>query len=208
MEPLISESTTIEGALLQLGRGLISGLSKAKMNFLIKGLSSDYDIDNKVEELLKCIKSSEENENLIATLFRQISNSESPKVCVIFGLVIADHLKDDFKVSHEELILCKALESATDYDLNNFKIIMEKFIIENSYGRKVELSSELNSIESYISTCDWCVNNRIFKTLPAEYSEEDESLIIENQYYATKTSDALYNYLKRAKILWDEDKAI
>ena len=64
----------------------------------------------------------------------------NPKVCVIYGLILANHLETLTEFTHEELIVCKALENATDYDLKNFKEIMENYLKPTSNGRILLLS--------------------------------------------------------------------
>ncbi|MEE0093100.1 MAG: sugar transferase, partial [Collinsella aerofaciens] len=45
---------------------------------------------------------------IVANLFKQTVNAECPKVCVIYGLILANHLETLTEFTHEELIVCKA----------------------------------------------------------------------------------------------------
>ena len=90
-----------------------------------------------MNELYNYVNSSPEKAIIVANLFKQTVNAECPKVCVIYGLILANHLETLTEFTHEELIVCKALENATDYDLKNFKEIMENYLKPTSNGRRI-----------------------------------------------------------------------
>lgn len=124
----ITEGVTVVNPVVGFSIGVTNGFliqyGSYKFNKLLKGLESGCNLETRYNQLDTYIKSSIKNAQIVANLFTKTINAECPKVCIIYGLVLARHLDNSTEFTHEEMILCKALENATDYDLNNFKEIM------------------------------------------------------------------------------------
>lgn len=132
---------------------------------------------------------------------------ESPfsvKVCVIYGLILANHLETLTEFTHEELIVCKALENATDYDLKNFKEIMENYLKPTSNGRRIVFPKDFADIAAFTTTCDWCVYNRIFVSRTAEWGEMEEGVLdISTYYYEANPASVLLDNINAARQTWN-----
>lgn len=126
------------------------------------------------------------------------------KVCVIYGLILANHLETLTEFTHEELIVCKALENATDYDLKNFKEIMENYLKPTSNGRRIVFPKDFADIAAFTTTCDWCVYNRIFVSRTAEWGEMEEGVLdISTYYYEANPASVLLDNINAARQTWN-----
>mgnify|MGYP000941091355 CR=1 FL=1 len=127
-----------------------------------------------------------------------------PKVCVIYGLILANHLETLTEFTHEELIVCKALENATDYDLKNFKEIMENYLKPTSNGRRIVFPKDFADIAAFTTTCDWCVYNRIFVSRTAEWGEMEEGVLdMSTYYYEANPASVLLDNINAARQTWN-----
>ena len=127
----------VAGIVGGIGNDLLSEYNTFKLGHLLNGLASGFNLERRLNELYNYVNSSPEKAIIVANLFKQTVNAECPKVCVIYGLILANHLETLTEFTHEELIVCKALENATDYDLKNFKEIMENYLKPTSNGRRI-----------------------------------------------------------------------
>lgn len=126
------------------------------------------------------------------------------KVCVIYGLILANHLETLTEFTHEELIVCKALENATDYDLKNFKEIMENYLKPTSNGRRIVFPKDFADIAAFTTTCDWCVYNRIFVSRTAEWGEMEEGILdMSTYYYEANPASVLLDNINAARQTWN-----
>ena len=157
-----------------------------------------------MNELYNYVNSSPEKAIIVANLFKQTVNAECPKVCVIYGLILASHLETHTEFTHEELIVCKALENATDYDLKNFKEIMENYIKQTSNGRRIVFPKDFSDIAAFTTTCDWCVYNRIFVSRMAEWGEIEEGILdMSTYYYVANPASVLLDNIYAARQTWN-----
>lgn len=194
----------VAGLIGEVGNEFISKYNTFKLSYLLNGLSSGLNIETRLNQLYTYVNSSTEKAILVANLLKQTINAECPKVCIIYGLILAKHLSDTTPFTHEEMIVCKALENATDYDLNNFKEIMEKYRKPVSTGNKIALPKDFPDLIGFTTTCDWCVYNRIFISRMAEWGEmEDGVLDISTYYYEAGPASVLLEYINNARQTWD-----
>ena len=106
----------VAGIVGGIGNDLLSEYNTFKLGHLLNGLASGFNLERRLNELYNYVNSSPEKAIIVANLFKQTVNAECPKVCVIYGLILANHLETLTEFTHEELIVCKALENATDYE--------------------------------------------------------------------------------------------
>lgn len=181
---------------------VISDYNIYKLTLLLKGISSGLNTETRMNELYNYINKSDENAINVANIFQKVINAESPKVCLLYGLIIAEHLDSSNCFTQEELIVCKALENSTDYDLSIFKNIMEQYTKAEENERKIiELPSGLENRDSYVTTCDWCVYNRIFVIEHVKY--ENSTLIHNRFYYVSAPANILLKYIDDLHRVWD-----
>lgn len=181
---------------------VITDYNTYKLTLLLKGISTGLNIETRMNELYNYINQSEENAINVANIFKKTINAESPKVCLLYGLLIADHLESSNSFTQEELIVCKALENGTDFDLCIFKDIMEQYTKDEETERKsIVLPSGLKNRDEYITTCDWCVYNRIFVM---ENVKCENSILKYNRfYYASAPANILLKYINDLHRVWD-----
>ena len=104
-----------------IGNDILSKYNDLKLSYLLKGLEAESNIEKRLNQLYTYVKSSHNKALNVANLFKQTITAECPKACFLYGLIMASHLDSDTSFTYDELIVCKAIETATDYDLKNFK---------------------------------------------------------------------------------------
>lgn len=193
----------VAGLVASVGNDLLSEYNTFKLSLLLNELSTGFNTEMKLNELYTYVTSSPENAIAVANLFKQTTNAECPKVCIIYGLILANHIEEKTEFTHEEMIVCKALENATDYDLSNFKEIMEKYLKPVSSGNRIVFPHEFADLSRFTTTCDWCVYNRIFVSRMAEWGDMDEGVLdINTYYYESKPASVLLSYIYKARQTW------
>ena len=192
------------GVVAGVGDTLLGEYNNYKFSLLLQGLASGLNIEMRLNELYNYVTSIQEKAIIVANLFRKTINAECPKVCIIYGLILANHTKDNTSLTQNELIVCKALENATDYDLDSFEEIMEKYMEDTFSGKRVVFPKDFPLIENYSSTCDWAVYNRIFASHMAQWEDMEEgNLDISTYYYAANPAAVLLEYIKSARQIWN-----
>ena len=192
------------GMAVGIGNDLLSKYNNFKLSYLLSGLASGCNLEKRLNQLYTYVTSSSEKAINIANLFKQTVAAECPKACIIYGLILASHLDSDTKFTYDELIVCKALENATDYDLKNFKEIMDNYLISKPNGReRIVFPKGFSDIDIFTTTCDWCVYNRIFVSQMAHWEEMDEGTADVNTYYYTaRPASVLLNYIDNCNQTW------
>lgn len=194
----------IAGIVGGIGNDFLSEYNTFKLGHLLKGLSSGLNLEMRLNELYDYVNSSPEKAIIVANLLKQTINAECPKVCVIYGLILANHLNELSEFTYEEMIVCKALENATDYDLKNFKEIMEHYLKPTSNGNRIVFPQDFSDLTTFTTTCDWCVYNRIFVSRMAEWGEIEEGVLdISTYYYTSSPASVLLNYINAARQTWN-----
>lgn len=194
----------VAGIVGGIGNDLLSEYNTFKLGHLLNGLASGFNLERRLNELYNYVNSSPEKAIIVANLFKQTVNAECPKVCVIYGLILANHLETLTEFTHEELIVCKALENATDYDLKNFKEIMENYLKPTSNGRRIVFPKDFADIAAFTTTCDWCVYNRIFVSRTAEWGEMEEGILdMSTYYYEANPASVLLDNINAARQTWN-----
>ena len=171
-----------------------------KLNRLLDSLSKKLNVEQGINLLYTYVNSSQEKAINVANLFKQTCNAECPKVCVIYGWILAEHIDNNTNFTHNELIVCKALENATDYDLKNFKEIMDGYIQSTSDGDRIVFAQDFEKADTYTTTCDWGVYNRLFCTRMGIV--KDETIELGTCYYTTKSAELLLKNIKEIQQIW------
>lgn len=201
---VLSLTNPIIGVISEIGNDFLSEYNNFKLSHLLSGLASGFNIEMRLNELYNYVTSSPEKAITIANLFKQTVNAECPKACIIYGLIISNHLVTGTILTYDELIVCKAIESATDYDLNNFKIIMENYLKSTANGRRIVFPKDFADMDTFTTTCNWCVYNRIFVSRMAQWEEMDgNALDLTTYFYTAKPASVLLDYINSASRIWD-----
>lgn len=191
----------VTGIAAEVGKNILSEYNTFKFSLLLKGFSTGLNVESRLNELYNYVNSSQEKAINVANLFRKTINAECPKVCVIYGLILANHMGSNTEFTQDELIVCKALENATECDLKNLKEIMEKYLKSGPNGNRIVFPKGFADLDKFTTTCDWGVYNRIFVSRTAEV--EDGVLELSTHYYEAKSASVLMKYIKEAHQIWD-----
>lgn len=193
------------GAVASCTDQFIQKFNEIKLHWLLRGLSSGLNMEKQTNDLFCYVKSSNERAYLVANTLKKCLAAETPKACVIYGMILARHLGDDNDFTQNELIVCKALENATDQDLVNFMEIMGQYVdIDTNHRRRVFFKdADSAKVLRLRSTCDWCAYNRIFITevyMTIHVFDRDKNA---SEYFVTDVSDILYDLVNDVQQIWD-----
>ena len=111
--------------------------------------------------------------------------------------------------TRDELIVCKAVENANDYDLESFCTLMKECIEKQEDGRRKIVYSTKDStlIAEYDTTCSWCVFNRLFIEVPMEWGVIGETLkATPTHYYVERPADILLGLIDEVKQIWQYER--
>lgn len=199
----------VMGVAADVGNAFLSSYNNFKLNYLLNGLASGSNIEKRLNQLYTYVKLSTEKALIVANTLKRTVNAESPKVCIIYGLILADHMDSSTTFSNDELIVCRALEGATDFDLENFRTVMEEYLrpglseaekvskCQVSFPKDFDRETELNT------TCDWCVYSRLFTSHALEWQRMADTLNLDENYYVTNAAVVLLDYIHKARQTWD-----
>ena len=118
---------------INAGNVIITRLEDYKLKYLLYGLSNGKNVEMHINMLRNYVMSSSERAYRVADVFKKTVVSESLNSCILLGAELAKKLKDDTDYTIDELIVCKALENAIDYDLKCFKELMTNCVYNEHY---------------------------------------------------------------------------
>lgn len=143
----------------------------------------------------------------ISNEFRKIILSNSLLSSSLIAYIIGQIVKEKRKCTHEEVILLDAIAEMTDYDIRNFKTMMES-ANDSIAGRDVIEITKLGeeNRNSYNYTLKRCANSGIFEVesnfIGDSLDEDDEEDFYAcSIYVVTNMSRTLMSYLERIKPL-------
>ena len=210
-EAVLAEAGLVAGTIYPIAGFITESFSvflqqydKHKLRLLIKGLSKDMNVEKHMNELYNYVNSSSIRAFTIGNVLKETIAAKSPKICMLYGLIIAKHIgiqKTDFTI--DDIIVCNALENASDFDLENFKEIMELWI--NQEG-KIEYPKEEK--EKLEKTCLWCVYSRLFSIHRFPWaiigSEDDpNSKTVKTNYIIDSSAKLLQNLINELGLTWN-----
>ncbi len=177
---------------------------KLKLRMLIKGLSKDLDVEKHINELYNYVSSSPTRAFTVGNVLKEAVAAKSPKICMLYGIILAEHVnkqKTDFTI--DDIIVCNALENASDFDLDNFKELMEHWINQEGY---IEYPKEEK--EKFEKTCLWCIYSRLFNihgfTWAILGGEDDpESKTVRTNYVVESSAKMLLNLVNELGMTWN-----
>lgn len=173
-----------------------------KRQKMLEGLAQNGDYDRALSSLAKYIQNDSERAFYVGSIFQKVLEAESPTVCMLYGLILSKHKPDDeVSFSMEEMIVAKALSSASDFDLKNFRIIMSKYIkVQEDGSKQVVYDEELtDNINALNTTALWAVYNRLFTNAALEWGvfPMDSSKVM-TQMYIQPPAELLFELLNES----------
>lgn len=158
-----------------------------RLYYLLNALGEGLNIETLKNQLVNYIKSNDARALKVIDVFRKSLVHESIIAITLMGLLMGENVNSDKDFSHNELLVYKALDNATDYDLKVFRNLIK--------SKKIKNDSNLS--EEEILTCRWCVQNRLFEEHLMEWN-------IKERYTSTKASDVLYKLMNDVpNYLWN-----
>ena len=210
---LLSSINPLLGVAGSAVNSFLNEFDNYKVNQLLVGLASGLNGEKKINELYNYIVSSHERAFTIGNIFRQAINAQTPKVCVLYGHIISNHIGEKEKsFTQEELIVCNALISATDFDIKNFKTLMDSCVRKDENGiRKISYSKDDKDVleiqNTLNATCYWCVYNRIFSSNPMQFfSIDGEKFNIDTSFCVESPADVLLKYITAVQQILNYDE--
>lgn len=178
---------------------ILSLADQMKLDGIIRGLSDGLNIETRMNELYSYVENNREHAFLVSENFRKVMLSGSTITCCIMGVMMADLSSEKRDPTQCEMIIMRALDSFTDYDIHYFKEIIDNtYIGKTDDGIKyIDVSAFPEDKKSeYMMTLDFCKQNRIFKSNSVV---TDDGSFIANAAIVDNISDMLYTYIDRAK---------
>lgn len=177
---------------------------KLKLRMLIKGLSKDLDVEKHINELYNYVSSSPIRAFSVGNVLKETVAAKSPKICMLYGLILSKHVGSqgkDFTI--DDIIVCNALENASDFDLDNFKELMELWI--NQEGKIEYPKTEKEKLEK---TCLWCVYSRLFSIHGFTWAilggkDDPESKTVKTNYIVESSAKMLLNLINELGSTWN-----
>lgn len=186
--------------------GKIAKLSNDyKLNCAWKCLANGINVEKSINELYNYVNDSE-RAFFISNEFRKIILSSSVLSSSVIAFIVGKIVKENRKCTHKEAIILNAIRNMTDYDLKNFKIMMEKSIDKLVDHEIIEISKlDKENIDSYKYTLHVCTNGGVFlleKGLMGEADENEYLSLYEGSHYlVTEIAYTLMEYLEAVRQL-------
>ena len=192
---LISPVTGVLGSLLQKH-------DKIKLAYLLRGLASDLNMERHLNELYQYVTSSAQRAYTVANVLRETIAAKTPKVCMIYGKILANHTgKQEREFTNDDIIVCNALENASDYDLEVLKLIMET--CEKDDEQRIYLKK--GDLHKYQNTLSWCLYTRLFHEGTPTYgslggfASQTEEEVVKSDYIVGSAADLLLSLMNELK---------
>ncbi len=193
----------VKGIAAKFFYNIANQYSDFKLQYLLSGLVRKENTELILNKLYGYVNDNPENAITVANLFKKVVNAECQRVCFIYGLILSEHICDDSRFSRDELIVCRALENATEYDLINFRKIMEKYLKNIEDKKRIVFPEKFSDKEELIVTCEWCVYNRIFGSMMTEWGDLDENKGDVTPYYVMRPAEVLIEYIRCTRQIWE-----
>lgn len=186
------------GQLVQVANTLNSIVNSKKLNVAWKCLDSDVNVEKSINELYNYV-TNEERAFYIAECFRKIAWSNSKIAAAIIGLIVGEIKNQSRDFCNEDIILLNALENMTDFDIRNFKSLMEGDYINDDIGIEYFDTTLFpdDKKEEYMEILELGEKYRLFSS--STNSVEGENFFFGKEYIPKKVSKNLLTYINRVK---------
>lgn len=199
----INNISPILGATISVG---LQRFNEIKLRYLLKGLASDLNMEKRLNQLRNYVMSSTSRAFTVANVFREAIAANSPKICLLYGIILSKHLgKQGKDFSHDDILVCHALENASDYDLDIYKEIMTNCVTTDK-----KIAYKKQDKKKYDQTCTWCLYNRLFikrgyicAELSGDYDDISDDIDINTGYCVESAAELLLELIDTLKRIWD-----
>lgn len=183
---------------------VVSSVNRKKLYEAWKYIAKDENIEKSINQLYNYINN-EERAFYVAECFKKIAWSNSKIAASIIGVMLGEIKTQKRDFCNDDLLLLNALEHMTDFDIRNFKELMEENCIEGDSGKEYFDSTQFpkEKMGEYYSILEFGEKYRLF-SVSQEYSTDDnDALFIEVEYAPKKVSKKLLEYINCVKQIID-----
>ena len=185
------------GQFVQAANILNKAINNKKLYTAWKCLAKDENVEKSINELYNYVDN-EERAFYVADCFRKIAWSNSKIAASIIGLILGEIKLENREFSNEDVILFNALEYMTDFDIRNFKELIEgNFIATDDTGQQyfdVSLFPD-DKREDYLLTLTFGERHRILSSI--HQTLKDGTIQFSTFYQTNKFSDILLKYINK-----------
>ncbi len=184
---------------MEIIKHICSVADECRYNAIIQGLAEDNNIECRLNELYNYINS-KDRAFFVSESFRKAMLGNSVIACSIMSLVLSDNVKNNRDFSQEDMILMRALEHFSDYDLQNVEeIIQGSYFKELPNGTQCIDTSRFpaDKKDTYMLTIDYCIQYRL---LVKSHHSIDGSLYMD-EITVNQQAYRLLGYIKRVQRL-------
>lgn len=183
------------GDLVEISNFFVTSINKKKLFDAWKGIAKDENIEKCVNEVYNFIN----NENrafYVAECFRKIAWSNSKIAATIIGIMLGEIKEQDRDFCNDDLILLDALEHMTDFDIRNFKQLLEGNYINDDIGKKYfdTVLFPKDKKDEYLQVLEFGEKYRLFSIITN--STEDDNFFFGTEYIPKEISYKLLEYIQ------------
>lgn len=180
---------------MEIIKHICSVADECRYNAILQGLSEDNNLECRLNELYNYINS-KDRAFFVSETFRKAMLGNSIIACSIMSLILSDNVKCNRDFSQEDMILMRALEHFSDYDLQNVEEI-----IQGDYYKKLPDGTQCietsrfpsDKKDTYMLTVDYCIQYRL---LIKTHHSIGESLYMD-EITVSQQAYRLLEYIKR-----------
>lgn len=157
-------------------------------------IAEDNDIEKSINQLYDYV-SNEERAFFVSDSFKKIILCNSRISSSIIAYIMGEIVSNNRNFEHRDAVLYSALLQMTDYDIRNFKYLMENVVGRFKQDDGIIDETKINNNkESFEITMQICLSTGVFRT--------EHSVLAGENYYTgdfPKVTDIAYSLLKYIK---------
>ena len=180
---------------------VVSSVNRKKLYGAWKCIARDENIEESINQLYNYIDN-EERAFYVAECLKKIAWSNSKIAASIIGFMLGEIKTQTRDFCNDDLLLLNALEHMTDFDIRNFKELMEGNYIKSDIGKEYFHTAQFpkEKMGEYYSILEFGEKYRLFSVSAGAFTDDNDALFIgEVEYAPKKVSKKLLGYINRVK---------
>lgn len=186
------------GSYVEVINMIANASNTKKLNDALRALSKNENVEKSLNELYGYV-SNEERALYVSTAFRKIILANSKIAATIIGLMLGEIKSENREFNNDDVILFNALETMTDFDIRNFKELMENDYLNDDIGIRYFDTSKFVGKEqkAFNELLGFCEKNRLFSL--STNSMENDSVFFGMEYAPKPIAFRLLTYINQVK---------
>ena len=186
------------GSYVEVINVIANASNTKKLNDALRALSKNENVEKSLNELYGYV-SNEERALYVSTAFRKIILANSKIAATIIGLMLGEIKSENREFNNDDVILFNALETMTDFDIRNFKELMENDYLNDDIGIRYFDTSKFVGKEqkAFNELLGFCEKNRLFSL--STNSMENDSVFFGMEYAPKPIAFRLLTYINQVK---------